>query len=366
MLLLRLTVGAVLLLLSTAVTDEHVVGVQGDVTSCKQNSYAVSFTTIPQRIPHIHHTVDSWLQQEGVVPSYIFVFVPAQYKRFKRKPGTGSSGFAESFACMTEQHLAGSFPSSARVRVHRSCGNTENGNDANTVVRVVEVEDDWGPATKYVGFLQYASEWAQQASAGEQAPAYWVVGDDDVAYKTETLALYEAARERGVPGQEQEGLVEVGPTTVLSHFSADYRQVLKLHGEPFKRPVLHLQGVDTVLFPTALLEAHQQGLCQQAPSGRKLPCTLHYTQVKRALRYLHGVCPSVFYQDDYALSLLVNLGNTDVRSVFSLHRDNVAKHVDGVSKQFSQMHMNSKVLLRETEARQCIESTVEGLLAALS
>ena len=342
---------------------------QGDITSLKQNSYAVSFTTIPQRIPHIHHVVDSWLQQDGVVPSFIFVFVPAQYKRFKRKPGKSSHGSSDSFSCMAEIHLAHSFPASPRVRVHRACGDanaTSIHAQADTVIRVEEVKEDWGPATKYVGFLEYVSDWAKRTTGGEHVPAFWVVGDDDVAYKADTLSLYEASRETGLPVEGQDSLVEVTPNTVLSHFSSDYRQVLKLHGEPFKRPVVHVQGVDTVLFPTSLIEAHRQGSCQQAPSGRSLPCTLCCTQVKRALRFLHGVCPSTFYQDDYVVSLLANLGNVDVRSVFSLHLDNVAKHVDGVSKQYSQMHMNAKVLLRETEARNCLEATVEELIEVLS
>jgi hypothetical protein len=33
----------------------------------------------------------------------------------------------------------------------------------------------------------------------------------------------------------------------------------------------------------------------------------------------------------------------------------VAKHVDGVSKHFSQMHMAPQVELRERQARACIE-----------
>ena len=357
-----------LLLLRTGRGNEHLVRVDEgvDVISPEQSSYAVSFTTIPQRIPHLHHVVESWLRQENVVPSYIFVFVPAQYKRFKRKPSAGSNDISKSFACMAEQHLMDHFPPSNRARVYETCrAARSNEEKPKTTIRVVEVKEDWGPATKYVGFLDYAGDWISRASEGELAPAYWVVGDDDVAYKSDTLAMYEAAREIGLPLDGHDSLVDVRSTTVLTHFSTDYRQVIKLHGESFKRPVLHVQGVDTVLFPRPLIESHQQGLCQQAPSDRKLPCTLSSLQVRRALRFLHRVCSSTFYQDDYVMSLLINLGNVDVRSAFPTHLDNVAKHVDGVSKQYSQMHMNAKVLLRETDARNCLEATVEELIEVL-
>ena len=157
----------------------------------------------------------------------------------------------------------------------------------------------------------------------------------------------------------------VGPHTVLTHFSADYRQMLHLEHESFTRPVLHLQGVDTVAFPSNLLRLHESDQCPRAPGKRALPCTLALDRMRRALLFLHERCPTSFYQDDYVMSLLVNLGNTDVRSTYLVGRKNVARHVDGVSKHYSQMHMSDKVGLREEQTKACLLESVEPLLKHL-
>ena len=65
------------------------------------------------------------------------------------------------------------------------------------------------------------------------------------------------------------------------------------------------------------------------------------------------------------MSLLVNLGNTDVRSTYLVGRQNVARHVDGVSKHYSQMHISDKVGLREEQTKTCLLENVEGLLQHL-
>jgi hypothetical protein len=211
--------------------------------------YAISLTTIPSRIPHLHHVVESWLAQEEVQPAYILVFVPRHYKRFKkkstrrsaRKHSANSSGedeespvpfisptspgdgmpHQETFKRMAEGLLADHFHSrgdSSRRRqvvLYRDSDNHSdnhsyghgNGGEAvsATVVRVVETEDgeDWGPATKYVGFLQHRLQWESLwpiREGGEEhtnthihrPPDYWVVCDDDVRYSPGTLRLYDA------------------------------------------------------------------------------------------------------------------------------------------------------------------------------
>lgn len=367
-----------------SVIGDVTVGVDGSVydtpeaSQCPDElvSYAVSLTTIPPRIPHLYNVIGSWLKQRSAPPAYIFIFVPKQYKRFKKK---GDSGTGESFKCMTERILTGQLESiSENATIHRDCpllaGDTitpVNNNDVCSTIRVIEVEYDWGPATKYFGFIDYRLHW-QSKWAARDPPAYWVVSDDDVRYAGNTWSLYKSfiINDAVIAERETEATgatpgPPVGPNTVLTHFSADYRQMLQLEQESFTRPVLHLQGVDTVAFPSRLLQMHENGQCPRAPGGRTLPCTLALDRLRRALRFLHEHCPASFYQDDYVMSLLVNLGNTDVRSTYLVGRQNVARHVDGVSKHYSQMHISDKVGLREEQTKTCLLENVEGLLQHL-
>ena len=238
-------------------------------------TYAVSMTTIPARIPHLRNVVESWLYQGTVQPRYIFIFIPKQYKRFKRK-SNGDMG--ESFKCMAESILVDQLGTTPRyVDVSRDCAHfsgevTKVADNMNsntcTTIRVVETEVDWGPATKYVGFMDYRLSWDRKWGVNSpKLPDYWVVGDDDVRYASNTWSLYEAfilndpvvtEREREAQGEDSPSAL-VGPYTVLTHFSEDCRQLVHLDREDFTRPVLHLQGVDTVAFPSRLLQMHEEG-----------------------------------------------------------------------------------------------------------
>jgi hypothetical protein len=98
------------------------------------------------------------------------------------------------------------------------------------------------------------------------------------------------------------------------------------------------------MFPSRLLAAHEEGRCAAGPSGSHNPpgggiggynyppgvdrssstssaissssCSLARRAVQAALRFLHAECPSTYYQDDYVMSFLVNIGNVDVRSTY--------------------------------------------------
>ena len=248
-------------------------------------SYAVSMTTIPARIPHLRHVVESWLTQRGGPPRYIFIFVPKVYKRFKRKGGAGTG---QSFKCMAEGILVDqleSMPGDAAV--FKDCptflgeepGLRDNANDNGifTTIRTIEVDHDWGPATKYVGLMDYRLHWEDKWEVDtREPPDYWVVSDDDVRYLSNTWSLYDAfisndaivtEREHEAQGQESR-TAPVGPATMLTHFSEDYRQLLHLEQEDFTRPVLHLQGVDTVAFPSRILQMHEEDLCAAAPGWK--------------------------------------------------------------------------------------------------
>ena len=128
-------------------------------------------------------------------------------------------------------------------------------------------------------------------------------------------------------------------TTVLTHFPYENRLSVFVNDQII--PLTHVQGVDTVLFPTLLLS--DQHIHRH---------TFSYNNMVFLLKHFHNKCNDSFYQDDYIISLALGLGGIKVTSIWG--NDNVAKHITGVSKSNMQMHMNSKVFIRETNTKKCI------------
>lgn len=378
-----------------------------------QSTYGVVFTTIPSRMKSLHHVIDSWIIQKQIRPSYIFIMVPQKYRRFKRKSGNSNN---LSFKQVVETELythyhnqpliAGervAHPYADILHLLQKGNDMKNRDDEKVVIHVCETVYDDGPALKYSGLFQLVKDWQLDQNTVDidingvadnthsiadnsignsgnndddekernlasvliasqySPPEHWIVCDDDVAYLPDTLSKYYFSQHVGTDlsssSAEANTLAPQTPLqlqrTVLTHFSEDYRIILKLKEEPFKRPMMQIQGVDTVLIPHALLLAHTRGESDHYPS-------LYVEKFRLLLSYIHTLCPSSFYQDDYLISFAMNIGNTDIRSIWN--SENVAKHVDGLSKQYHQMHMSKLVHDREAETRHCLMEHADDII----
>jgi hypothetical protein len=202
-------------------------------------------------------------------------------------------------------------------------------------IQVIEIGKDYGPATKFVGMLHY-QHLINHNTDNLFIPNYWIVADDDVRYSPITVAKYQFALQ-----------MEFGDCTNcgLTHFSEDYRLQYQLtSGEGVVSPVervLHIQGVDTYMIPHSILQDHYIN-----------KMGLHHEVFGRAVDSFHHVCPESFFQDDYIVSYLLHRAGVRMQSVWN--NDNMAAHVEGVSKSNSQMHMNSNVFKREEITKLCI------------
>ena len=298
-------------------------------------TFAVAMTTIPPRFSSIHHTLDSWLSQEVYKPLCVVVFVPKSYKRFKRKSNNDTATTVLTTVDFLDHSIRKHAP--PRISSHLDSG----------TVRLVQVKHDFGPATKLVGILQHRSKLASGGQSPTScAPAFWIFGDDDVAYTPKTLYRYTLKMAMPPPGISDTELMSM----VLTHFSEDVRLSVKLAGEGGAvRRVTHIQGVDTVLLPATMLQS-QYDRCQ----------ILHPAVFTRILETAFKICPDSFYQDDYVIALLFNLAG--VRVVSAWNNDHVAKHVQGVSKSNSQLHTKKDVFKKEDNTKACLALKVDKLV----
>lgn len=297
-------------------------------------TYAVCMTTIPPRFTSIRHTLRSWLQQQDIRPACLAVFVPKVYRRFKRRSHNDTATSMVTTAHLLERSIRENAPDLA---AHLDSSR----------IHVVPVETDYGPITKLTGLLHhYSSACARQQQQLRRPIDFWVFGDDDVAYTPQTLLRYSLRMLLPPPGMQPAQLVR----TALTHFSEDVRLVVKLaHEGHAPRPVRHLQGVDTVLLPVALLEA-------QRAEGHVLHPAVFVDLLESAVL---SKCPDAFYQDDYVIALLLNLGGVEVLSAWN--NDHVAKHIEGVSKDNSQMHMKASVYEREEATKACLTKEADNI-----
>jgi hypothetical protein len=273
------------------------------LTACsgQQVKYGVSITTIPPRYSTIHHVIRSWMEQ-SLVPDVIAVFVPQQYVNFM-----GESKRDKTRNALTlKSHLSKYFPTEV-----------ENGK-----IVIQLVTRDWGPITKYLGLFEHFSN-----IDGNNHIDYWVICDDDVRYSNNTLSDYS---------------VRISSTgdrsSILTHFNTHARLRPKINGKYVN--VMHLQGVDTVLFPSFSFAG-----------------SLSFPIASATVSLIHESCPHSFYQDDYVISLLVYLSKIRVQSVWSGKK--VAYHVNGVSTSNQQMHIHPEVFEREEGTKECLVKIAE-------
>lgn len=301
-------------------------------TSPHSVTWAVCMTTIPPRFTSIHHTLRSWLQQQEIQPACLAVFVPKIYRRFKRRSHNDTATSMVTTAHLLERSIREHAPDLA---THLDSSR----------IHVMPVETDYGPITKLSGLLHHHATACRGAQRNAAPIEFWVFGDDDVAYTPQTLLRYSLRMLLPPPGMHPARLVR----TALTHFSEDVRLVVKLAHEETARHVRHLQGVDTVLLPVALLEA-------QRTEGNVLHPAIFVELLESAVL---SKCPDAFYQDDYVIALLLNLGGVEVLSAWN--NDHVAKHVEGVSKENSQMHMKAGVYEREEATKACLAKEADNI-----
>ena len=281
-------------------------------------------TTIPPRFTSIHHTLASWLQQEDYQPACILILVPRVYRRFKQRSHNETATEMVTTASLLESSIREQAPALAE---HLDSGR----------VRIVPVDADLGPITKLTGLLQHRAT-ACTPHLVHRPIDFWVFGDDDVAYTPQTLRRYDLRMLLPPPGLSPASLSR----TALTHFSEDARMVVQLSPQENPQRVRHVQGVDTVLLPTALLDL-------QIAQRRALHPTVCVQLLELAI---FPACPDAFFQDDYVISLLLHLAGIDVVSAWN--NDHVAKHVKDVSKSNSQLHMKANVYEREEATKACL------------
>ena len=265
-------------------------------------TFGVGLTTIPPRFPTVHHVIASWLVQQSP-PAVIVVFVPQRYQNFMSESPRNKNMNIISLS----EELAKHYPEEI----------------SNGKIVVQALSKDWGPMSKYMGLLDHFEEYSNRFNID-----YWVIGDDDVRYSDNTLSDYAAAivRDKSV-------------MSVSTHFKVHPRVQVNMGASIVS--INHLQGVDTVLFPTALLR-----------SGRDSARGLTLPVLMEGVRLFHQMCPDSFYQDDYIMSFLVAMSGVDVKSIWSGQK--VAHHVNSVSKSNQQMHIHPQVFQREDNTKKCI------------
>ena len=293
----------------------------------EEPSFAVALTTIPPRFVSIVKTLNSLLGQD-YPPVGVFIFIPNSYIRFSRIKGSNSPITLSS----TREQLI------AILSKHRSINSSlEHG-----LIKVISTDTDWGPATKFAGILSYYHHYMRgDTFPMMQQPNYWIICDDDVKYRPIMISKYFFALSTQPLNYENQ-------IDGLTNFSEDYRVSILVNNKI--RHLMHIQGVDTFLISSKVFSK------QCETSG-----PLSYIRFNAMIKYFHRVCPSSFYQDDYIISLALNIANIVLKSIWN--NDNMAEHIEGSSKSNFQMHMHPKVFLREEETKKCI---VENAQAAYS
>ena len=272
-------------------------------------SFGVAMTTIPVRFSSIHNTIRSWLSQE-FPPDVIVISIPKKYKRFKRKKNRSGNLESNRAAVLRNLKMEG-------IMVEK--------------IVLIETSHDFGPATKFAGLLTVYSHNSFEISM----PDYWIIGDDDVHYSSTTISRYYFALHSRL--NPVSSAIE---STGFTHFSKDIRIRLQLP-DGRSKSIIHVQGVDTFMLSNRLLLQHNAS-----------DSALSYDSFKRLLDFFHSTCPESFYQDDYIISLAFSFASLKIVSLWN--NDNVAKHVEGVSKSHSQMHMHKDVFMREEKTKDCV------------
>lgn len=349
---------------------------------------AVAITSIPPRFPHLHRSLLPWFTDQLYPIHRLCLFIPRSYRRFRRR--RGSQEPLSTAALLRSKLLR--YPELSR-HLERNA------------LRIVEMDRDWGPITKFLGVLQ--EQTTPNCYANSDFPDFWIFADDDVAYSPFTVQKYLSWW--NVLSKQSENLV-------LTNFSEDYRVFYRFGsgadstgtgastgagitatsvgsvantdigtgtasgagtadavgaGTGIAGIVVGADGTVVVTDnestdPSAAghpehanirVVPHVQGVDTYFLSQNNLReqlshGLLHHVTTTKAVEFFHDTCPESFYQDDYLVSFLFHLSGLRVRSTWT--NDNHAVHVEGVSKNHFQMHMAEEVFAREKATKNCI------------
>jgi hypothetical protein len=364
--------------------------------------YAVSFTTIPPRSKHIHHTVRSWLQQ-SIPPQKIIVFVPAVYKRFRPKAKQDTEQSRAAAPAELTNILYAAFPTEIDSRL----------------IEIITLTADWGPMTKFIGSLAYQQFEFLSGPNPILTLDYWMFCDDDVRYREDVARYYaqqiELISQQRVLSRTQRAedaateaspSIEGPPVDPRYHslgytlFAAEKRLHFSLSHESSDREVSHIQGVDSYLIPISAFDIPESDASSigangllTTKGGTVLPgkrALANVTNMARIVEhYYTSICPDSFYQDDYMVSFLLNLAGIDMLSIrnpcayglitpaqaaTTLDENgvdvcksglNLVGPIPGVTKEHFQMHLKEEVFRRETITQRCLMETANDAYIAM-
>lgn len=300
---------------------------QVDADKNSEITFAVVLTTIPPRFSHLTTTILSWLEQD-LQPLRVCIYVPQRYKRFRRKQNVqGTISLID--------YLESKLVKQSTI-VHNAL--------KTSVVKLVNIAEDSGAITRFSGVINEQAYWMEPPPNisttcfnrfTEKLPDYWLLCDDDVKYaKFTTTKYYHAILHFS---NQYNALPSFG----LTQFSEDYRMVYALNSNSDPEAVPHVQGVDTYIVPQQYLQSQYCGFD-----------VLHYLHINAAVNFFHDTCPETFYHDDYIVSFLLHLAGLKMWSIWNY--DNVAGHIEGVSKSNFQMHMAADVFEKEESVKKCV------------
>jgi hypothetical protein len=306
-------------------------------------SYAITLTTIPPRFLSVSHTITSWMEQD-VKPNNIFIFVPKKYRRFKPSKTNKYDIFKKNRKKKREINNITTYGDILYETLDNDI-NIKPYIDQN-ILHIINVDKDWGPSTKLVEMLKLYEVWNIEYN-NIIKPDYWIISDDDVKYAKNTISKYNLALSLSIENKLNKRLQDKHHNkqidSILTHFKIENRISILINNEDNWRSITHVQGVDTILISSIILK--NQLLNKNA---------FIYNNFIKILNFFHIICPDSYFQDDYIISLILNFGNINVNSVW-VDNDNVAKHIEGVSKSNGQMHMHYNVFNREINTQNCIK-----------
>lgn len=288
--------------------------------------FSVCVTTIPPRFKSIQHSLLSWFE-DGIGPSQIFIFIPKNYRRFRRRLVveniSESLATLENHAVNLRHKLLNNEALSRLIQEQR--------------IQIIELEKDWGPISKFIGVMSVAN----------MLDDYIVFCDDDVRYSSKILDLY------GQAWQAVKNRHNVGHLG-FTIFAETYRLLLPTFGKGSTTTtyVQHVQGVDTYAIPKAAL--------RECNGDARSLCFVAAVQIVEAF---HKICPQSFYQDDYIASYLIHTGDVVMKSIRNVDHtvEKFVQNIDNVSKAYFQMHMQGDVFIREYGTQQCVMGNAEAI-----
>jgi len=304
----------------------------------ENKSFAIVLSTIPPRFKNVASTLISWISQ-SIPPKRICMYIPLKYKRFRRRQQIRQESFHELLRSSIQSH-----PNPSLLQWM---------NEGR--LKIIDVENDWGPITRFVGVINEQKNWNFSSPLTESCfdvfkedlPQYWLFCDDDVFYVPESLQKYSYYLDYF------DNLLNGNKNFGLTQFSEDFRVAYQLESDSSMQFIRHVQGVDTYIIPQSRLMEQYCGYG-----------ALHFLHMSAAIEFFHSVCPESFYQDDYIVSFLLHLADLEMISIWNY--DSLATHIDGISKSNFQMHMDDEVFAKELATKRCVTTYANYILQQIS